>query len=77
MDLSAQRAPRLTGRKERGECYRCGSKDHRVALCPEPDTRPFMQARAARPERPSSPDTNRTLSLPPSPRASVNGPSLS
>jgi len=76
MDLSVQRTPRPNGRKERGECYRCGSKDHRVALCPEPDTRPHIQARIARTERPSSPDTDRSLSPPPSLSASVNGASL-
>lgn len=77
MDLSAQRTPRPNGRRERGECYRCGSKDHRVALCPEPDTRPHMQARTARAERPFSPDTDRSLSPSPSRQASVNGTSLS
>jgi hypothetical protein len=76
MDLSAQRTPRPNGRRERGECYRCGSKDHRVALCPEPDTRPHMQARTARADRPFSPDTDRSLSPPPSLPASVNGASL-
>jgi hypothetical protein len=76
MDLSAQRTPRPNGRRERGECYRCGSKDHRVALCPEPDTRPYMQARTVRAERPFSPDTDRSLSPPPSFPASVNGASL-
>ncbi len=77
MDLSAQRTSQPNGRRERGECYRCGSKDHRVALCPHPDTRPHMQARTARTERPSSPETDRSLSPPPSPYASVNGASLS
>jgi hypothetical protein len=76
MDLSVQRIPQPNGRRERGECFRCGSKNHRVALCPEPDTRPHMQARTARTERPSSPDTDRSLSPPPSLTASVNGTSL-
>jgi hypothetical protein len=76
MDLSAQRTPRLNGRRERGECYRCGSKDHRVALCPEPDTRPRMQARTARAGRSISPDSDRSISPLPSPPASVNGASL-
>jgi hypothetical protein len=76
MDLSAQRTSRPNGRRERGECYRCGSKDHRVALCPHPDTRPHMQARTARAGRPTSPDSDRSLSPPPSPSASVNGASL-
>lgn len=40
MDLSASRRPppgyQPSGRRERGECYRCGSPDHRVANCPLP-----------------------------------------
>jgi hypothetical protein len=46
MDLSAARRPppryQPSGRKERGECYRCGSPDHRVANCsfPPPANRP-------------------------------------
>jgi hypothetical protein len=43
MDLSRQqRSPGRTGanRKERGECYRCGSSSHLVRHCPHPDTRP-------------------------------------
>lgn len=37
MDLSSQR--RNGGRRERRECYRCGSSSHFVANCPEPDQR--------------------------------------
>ena len=65
MDLSVQRTPRPNGRKERGECYRCGSRDHRVARCPEPDTRSHIQGYAVRAKRPYSPDTDRSLSPPP------------
>jgi hypothetical protein len=39
MDLStARQYKKVTpnGRKERGECYRCGSKDHLVVQCPLP-----------------------------------------
>ena len=40
MDLSTARRqqPKFTpqGRRERGECYRCGSSKHLVAACPEP-----------------------------------------
>jgi hypothetical protein len=36
MDLSHQRR---TSRKEKNECYRCGSANHFVRDCPEPDTR--------------------------------------
>lgn len=76
MDLSMQRASRPNGRRERGECYRCGAKDHQVAHCPEPDTRPRMQVRTARTERSVSPATDRSLSPVPSFPASVNGASL-
>jgi hypothetical protein len=37
IDLSTTRhRPKPFGRKERGECYRCGSKDHLVVQCPLP-----------------------------------------
>lgn len=40
MDLSTSRRPptgyQPSGRRERGECYRCGSPNHRVANCPLP-----------------------------------------
>jgi hypothetical protein len=76
MDLSAQYRYRSESRKERGECFRCGSKAHRVAACPEPDTRPQRaQLRAARRSRSSSPTSSC-----PSPKSShyrsVNGVSL-
>jgi hypothetical protein len=48
MDLSSQRRFIPGGRKERGECFRCGSENHRVAACPEPDTRPSSQLRQFR-----------------------------
>lgn len=66
MDLSAAR--RFTGaRKERGECFRCGSKEHRIRYCPHPDGRP-MAARPiyASPERPASPESYRSQSPDPS-----------
>lgn len=37
MDLSSQRRG---SRRDRHECFRCGSTDHFVANCPHPDTRP-------------------------------------
>ena len=76
MDLSLlQRPP--NGRRERGECFRCGSKDHRVAGCPEPDTRPRSQIRAMRPYEPSSPASSRSASPQTSAPRSLNGSSLS
>ena len=40
MDLSSARQYGPT-RRERGECFRCGSKEHMVRNCPHPDNRPF------------------------------------
>jgi hypothetical protein len=78
MDLSAQRGSRFVpgGRRERGECFRCGSKSHRVADCPHPDTRPRLQARVARPGSPASSSSSRSRSPRPSTEVSVNGASL-
>ena len=47
MDLSSARKPRTPfnsqGRRERGECFRCGEKGHLVAACPLPaPTRPVQ-----------------------------------
>lgn len=71
MDLSVQR----NTRRERGECFRCGSKDHRIASCPRPDTRfRATQLRTGRSNRSPSPDPPRSLSPLPSP--SVNDTSL-
>lgn len=39
MDLSSARQY-TTSRRDRGECFRCGSKDHLVRNCPLPDSRP-------------------------------------
>ncbi|PHH49893.1 Retrotransposon-derived protein PEG10 [Ceratocystis fimbriata CBS 114723] len=58
MDLSHQRR---TDRREKGECYRCGSKNHLVAQCPRPDTRQLRSA-ALPSSRPTPP--------PPTPRSS-------
>jgi len=76
MDLSSQRAFTPSGRKERGECFRCGSKSHRVAQCPEPDTRQFMQARSSQLYRTDSPSLPRPDSPPASITESLNGVSL-
>ena len=76
MDLSSQRAAAPSGRRERGECFRCGSKDHRVAHCPHPDTRQFLQARSNQLYRPVSPPTPCSASPPASITGSLNGVSL-
>lgn len=66
MDLSHQRSrPRSpNGRKERGECFRCGQKGHLVAQCPEPDRRPvpLRHARTSSPQ--GSPLTAPSVTLP-------------
>lgn len=78
MDLGVQR--RSSGsRRERHECYRCGSKDHFVAKCPHPDTRPTAQRQSspvpsrnynARPESP--PRSRYSRSPPTSPRSATS-----
>jgi hypothetical protein len=80
MDLSSQRRFALGGRKEREECFRCGSKNHRVAVCPEPDNRPlsqFRQFRASYIHRSGSPDSARSVSPFSSPPNPINGINLS
>lgn len=74
MDLSSSRRP--STRRERGECFRCGSKGHLVATCPEPDTRPRSRLHTARSARNGSPDSYRSVSPPASPPQSLNGASL-
>jgi len=81
MDLSAARQPG-TSRKERGECFRCGSKNHLIRSCPLPDNRPArlreMHAQEQYSGSPSSsvrtpsPDSVRS----PSPDPSAKGVSL-
>lgn len=46
MDLSTSRRASSLGltRREKGECFRCGSKDHLVRNCPHPDNRPTQLA---------------------------------
>lgn len=46
MDLSHQKMATTGGRRERNECFRCGSPDHRVRDCPHPDTRLTVQSHA-------------------------------
>jgi len=55
IDLSSQRTLASSGRRERGECFRCGSKNYRVAHCPEPDTRLITPFRARDARRSPSP----------------------
>lgn len=66
MDLSNQR--RSNARYERGECFRCGSKDHMIRNCPKPDTRParIQQARLPSPGKARTPSrtSSQASSLP-------------
>ena len=64
MDLSSQRHFIVGGRRERNECFRCGSPHHRVRDCPHPDNRPAMQARSSNLEYTVSP-TRRRAPTPP------------
>jgi hypothetical protein len=76
MDLSHASHRYPNGRRERGECFRCGSKDHRVAQCPEPDNRPAIQGRASHLYRPESPPTSGPSTPPGSITGQLNGVSL-
>jgi hypothetical protein len=77
MDLSHVRHQRYpNGRRERGECFRCGSKDHRVAQCPEPDNRPMIQGRASHLYRLDAPPASGPNSPPGSIAGQLNGVSL-
>lgn len=76
MDLSLQKSTAANGRRERGECFRCGSKSHLVSRCPEPDTRNFIQARSSQLFITDAPSADRPDSPSPSVASSVNGTSL-
>ena len=85
MDLSSTRRRFANDdRKATGACFRCGSKEHRVAQCPEPDTRLHMASRlssqhrspTASPVRRTSPPCGRVESRSPSPTDSSKGVSL-
>lgn len=58
MDLSSQRRyPAIASggsRRERGECFRCGSQGHLVRDCPQPDTRNLQSRMAVTSPTPSS-----------------------
>ena len=60
MDLSlSRRAPSGPSRRDKGECFRCGSKSHLVRDCSLPDTRPAASISSVAshpvPERSGSP----------------------
>ena len=78
MDLSSQRRRQFIPgtRREKGQCFRCGSSQHLVARCPEPDNRPRTHIRSTQTFRPGSPNSARSYSPPRSPEASINGVSL-
>jgi hypothetical protein len=76
MDLSTARRF-ASNRKERGECFRCGSREHLVRDCPHHDRRPIgIRPAYAEPatayERPASPESYRSAS----PDTSAKGVSL-
>lgn len=80
MDLSSTRQY-TTSRRDRGECFRCGSKDHLVRNCPLPDSRPVGVRPAylsPRSQSPTSPETASALQRyrSPSPDLSAKGTSL-
>jgi TolA-binding protein len=72
MDISNQRRyNRPNQRRENNQCFRCGSANHYLRDCPEPDTRPtrFRQAafayspnRTSQPLSPHSPTSSRASS---------------
>ncbi|KAH7461732.1 hypothetical protein FOMA001_g18901 [Fusarium oxysporum f. sp. matthiolae] len=86
MDLSNQRRYiRPNYRRENNQCFRCGSSNHYLRDCPEPDTRPAKFRNAAIPQSPyrysrrsspKSPTSNRSDSCG-SQRHQENGASLS
>ncbi|QSZ34662.1 hypothetical protein DSL72_007516 [Monilinia vaccinii-corymbosi] len=79
MDLSSQRRNPVAGvsRRERGECFRCGSTAHVVRDCPRPDSRPVQTRSATINPTPTSisPSKGRTArrSPPASPSRSPTG----
>jgi hypothetical protein len=93
LSLNRRRSPPTrygTNRRERGECFRCGSREHLIRDCPHPDNRP-MKAHAIHPlPRPRSPTSPEPAVQPamgryenrspeprsPSPLMSTNGVSL-
>lgn len=75
MDLSNQRRAPGPNRKASNLCYRCGSSDHFVRDCPQPDTR-NLQSRSAALNRPNSPTSSSHRSTSPL-NLMGNGESLS
>ena len=80
MDLSSARRHTMS-RRDRGECFRCGSKDHLVRSCPLPDNRPVGVRPAylsPRSQSPASPEPTSALQRyrSPSPDLSAKGASL-
>lgn len=80
MDLSSARRHTMS-RRDRGECFRCGSKDHLVRSCPLPDNRPVGVRPAylsPRSQSPTSPEPTSALQRyrSPSPDLSAKGMSL-
>jgi hypothetical protein len=73
--LSFQRRFAFSKRKKRGEYFRCDSKNHRVAVCPESDKRSLFQLRqfhASYIHCSDSPDSAKFISPPSSPPNPTN-----
>lgn len=76
MDLSSTRQF-ATSRRERGECFRCGSKEHLIRSCPHPDNRPLKVRPIHSSPSPEPSIRGRSpLSRSPSPDMSAKGVSL-
>lgn len=79
MDLGYQRRhpAQPTSRRDRGECFRCGSSAHLVRDCPMPDTRGIRTMGPVRGRSTSPASENSSRKSPsPDPSQSVNGVSL-
>lgn len=80
IDLSSTRRF-ASSRRERGECFRCGSKEHLIRSCPHPDNRPlkirpvYSSPRSGSPVSPEPAFTPEGY-RPPSPDLSAKGVSL-
>ena len=79
MDLGYQRrqSSSPSTRRERGECFRCGSSTHLVRHCSLPDTRGMRTLGSARGSIPPSPETRTPETRTPSPESKSSSPTRS